>query len=296
MTDSGATVSIEEMALAGKGYIVPGFEMEVKQSLSARADFVVGADGQNSVVRQRLGIVCEEAGPPELFTVYEMETEAELPPEMRIVLGDQTASVLWPFAERKCRWSFQWTQADAPADFPQKDRNRFTIADSPGEKGGRHQLQQLLGARAPWFQAGIKEVGWGADIQFEHRLARQFGRERAWLAGDAAHQTGPVGMQSMNLGMREGAALAAILRRILRDKGSPDLLEAYNLQHRAEWEQLLGLKGDPKAGAATSPWVRDRRGKAPSCIPASGGELTLLLSQLGLEFGRPVPPGASAPR
>jgi 2-polyprenyl-6-methoxyphenol hydroxylase-like FAD-dependent oxidoreductase len=285
MSGGAAAASIEEMALAGKGYIVPGFELEVKQTLSAHADFVVGADGQNSVVRQRLGIACEEAGAPELFTVYELETEGELPPEMRIVLDEQTASVLWPFGERKCRWSFQWTQADAPADFPQKDRNRFTIADAPGETGGRHQLQQLLGARAPWFQAGIADVGWGADIQFEHRLARQFGRERTWLVGDAAHQTGPVGMQSMNLGMREGAGLAAILRRILRDKGSPDLLDAYNLEHRAEWEQLLGLKGDPKAGAATNPWVRRRRAKALSCIPASGGELGLLLGQLGLEFG-----------
>jgi len=199
MRDGAAVAGIEVMALTGKGYIVPDFELEVKKAVSARADFVVGADGQNSAVRQRLGIACEETGEPELFTVYELETEAELPPEMRIVLHGQTVSVLWPLGKKKCRWSFQWSQADAPADFPQKDRNRFTVAESPGEEDSRHQLQQLLGARAPWFQAGIRNVGWGADIQFAHRLARQFGRERAWLAGDAAHQTGPVGMQSMNL-------------------------------------------------------------------------------------------------
>jgi hypothetical protein len=35
------------------------------------------------------------------------------------------------------------------------------------------------------------------------------------LAGDAAHQTGPIRMQSMNMGFREGADLAAKLTRIL---------------------------------------------------------------------------------
>jgi 2-polyprenyl-6-methoxyphenol hydroxylase-like FAD-dependent oxidoreductase len=283
MRDGAAVAGIEEMAMAGKGYIVPGFELEVKQTVSVRADYVVGADGQNSAVRQRLGIASQAAGKPELFTLYELETETELAPEMSIVLHQQTAAVLWPFADKKCRWSFQWSQADAPADFPQKDRNRFTIAQFPGGRDSRHPLQQLLAARAPWFQAGIKDVGWGADIQFEHRLARQFGRERAWLAGDAAHQTGPVGMQSMNMGMREGASLAAALRRILQENAPPGLLDAYNLEYRAEWEQLLGLKGDPKAGAAANAWVRGHCGRTPSCIPASGSELSLLLRQLGLE-------------
>ncbi len=162
-------------------------------------------------------------------------------------------------------------------------------------EGQLHQLQQLLEARAPWFQAGIKNVGWGAEIQFARRLARQFGRERAWLAGDAAHQTSPVGMQSMNMGMREGAGLAAKLKQILRDKGSPDLLEAYHRDYRTEWEHLLGLKGDPKAGAATGPWVRERRGKALSCLPASGSELGLLLRQLGLEWEGAGLPQVSAP-
>ena len=294
MSDGAAVASIEEMALAGKGYVVPDFELEVKRTVSARADFVVGADGQNSTVRQRLGIACEETGAPELFTVYELETETALPPEMRIVFHEQTVSVLWPLAEKKCRWSFQWTQADAPADFPQKDRNRFTVAESPGEKDRRHPLQQLLGARAPWFQAGIRDVGWRTDIQFAHRLARAFGRERAWLAGDAAHQTGPVGMQSMNLGMREGADLAAKLKRILREKASADLLEDYSLEHRAEWEPLLGLRGAPKAGAAAGAWGRAHGARALSCLPASGQELSLLLNQMGLEWGRAGPGKASA--
>jgi len=275
---------IEELAMDGKGYIVPDLELEVKKNVSARAEYVVGTDGQNSVVRHRLDIDCERAGEAQFFTVYELETEASLPPEIRIALHRQTVSVLWPFTENKCRWSFQWFRADAPVDFPEKDRGRFILAESQGNKDKRHRLERLLRARAPWFKAGIKSVGWAADIQFEHRLTQQFGRGRAWLAGDSAHQTGPVGMQSMNMGFREGADLAARLTRILREKEPPNLLQAYNLQQRTEWGQLLGLTGTLNAGSATDAWVREHCVKLPSYIPASGKELSLLLSQLGLEF------------
>jgi 2-polyprenyl-6-methoxyphenol hydroxylase-like FAD-dependent oxidoreductase len=282
--ESGITANIDELALDGKGYVVPEFGVAVKRALSERADFVVGADGQASVVRQRLDIGYERTAERELFAIYEFETGAKLPPEMRIVLEDHTASVLWPFGGNKCRWSFQWFQPGVPTDFPQKDRIRCTIAEPPGPGDSRHHLQQSLAARAPWFEGEIRDIGWCVDIQFKHRLARQFGRERAWLAGDAAHQTGPIGTQSMNVGFREAAELATNLTRILREKGSLDLLETYNRERRAEWEQLLGWKGCPKASTTTDEWVRERSRRLVSCLPASGPELTLLLHQSGLEF------------
>jgi 2-polyprenyl-6-methoxyphenol hydroxylase-like FAD-dependent oxidoreductase len=284
MKSDAATATIEELAMDGKGYGVPHAEMEVKKTATVRADFVVGADGQGSIVRQRLNIDFERVGEPQLFVVYEFETEATLPPEIRIVLNHHTAGVLWPFTQNKGRWSFQWLQADAAADFPQKARSRFIVVDSPGSNDSQHHLQKLLSARAPWFQDKIKVVDWATDIQFEHRLARRFGRDRAWLVGDAAHQTGPIGMHSMNMGFREGADLAAKLTKILREKGSQDLLETYDLEHRMEWEQLFGRKGDPNASGATTEWIREHSARIPACIPASGGELTLLLRQLGLEF------------
>jgi len=282
--NGAATATIEEMGMEGKGYSVPDFEMAVKKTVSARADFVVGADGQGSIVRQKLGIEYERAGKPQLFVVYEFESGATIPQEVRIVLDSNTVSVLWPLSQNKGRWGFQWPESEAPADFPQKDRTRFTIAGTPGPEDSRHHLLRLLDAHAPWFQEDIKSVGWAVDIQFEHRLARRFGRDQAWLSGDSAHQTGPIGMQSMNIGFREGADLAARLTRILREKGLPDLLESYNFERRLEWEQLFGRNGDPAASSTTGEWVRERRGRLPGCIPASGSELTLLLRQLGLEF------------
>ena len=284
METSTATATIDELAMEGKGYGVPDFQMAVKKTVSLRADFVVGADGQDSIVRKRLDIDYERIGKPQLFVVYEFETDATLPLEMRIVLDHQTTGVLWPFSEHKGRWGFQWLNADASADFPQKSRNSFTLSDAPGPQDSRHHLQKLLSAHALWFKDAIKEVGWATDIQFEHQLVRRFGRHRAWLVGDAAHQTGPVGMQSLNMGFREGADLAGKLTRILRDKGSPSLLENYNDEYRMEWKQLLGWNVVPQVAATTDEWVRKHSTRIPACIPASGRDLTLLLNQLGLGF------------
>jgi 2-polyprenyl-6-methoxyphenol hydroxylase-like FAD-dependent oxidoreductase len=119
-------------------------------------------------------------------------------------------------------------------------------------------------------------------VQFEPRLARQFGRDLCWLAGDAAHQTGPVGMQSMNIGFLEAADLAEMLTQILRKGASKDLLKGYDRVHRAEWSQLLGFKPAP-AAEASADWARRRAARIAACIPAAGAELTTLLKQLGIE-------------
>src|SRR2546427_6591898 len=101
---------------------------------------------------------------------------------------------------------------------------------------------------------------WSADVQFEQRLARQFGQGRCWLAGDAAHQTSPVGMQSMNVGLCEAEFLAGILTKILRQNASTDLLESYNHERRNEWQRLLGLKGGLKPKPETDPWINKLAG------------------------------------
>ena len=288
MKEGAATATIEELAMEGKGYAVPDFQMAVKKTVPFQAGFIVGADGQGSIVRQRLDLKFEWVGKPQLFVVYEFETGDKLEPEMKIVFDKDTAGVLWPFTQKNGRWGFQWPDAGAPADFPPKVRSRFNLMDLPGSDDNRHHLQKLLAARAPWFKDNIKEVGWAADIQFEHQLAQRFGRDQAWLVGDSAHQTGPIGMQSMNMGFREGADLAARLARILHDKAPADLLETYSREHHLEWEQLLGWKGAPRANDATDEWIRQHAARILPCIPASGGELTLLLHQLGLEF-EPAP-------
>jgi 2-polyprenyl-6-methoxyphenol hydroxylase-like FAD-dependent oxidoreductase len=122
-------------------------------------------------------------------------------------------------------------------------------------------------------------------VVFEQRLVKQYGRDRCWLVGDAAHQTGPVGVQSMNVGFSEAEALTSALRKILRESGSMSLLRNFNEDQSRRWRQLLGMAGGLKSTPETPEWVRERSGRILPCLPGSNGGLNQLAGQLALDFG-----------
>src|ERR1035441_5324250 len=245
--------TIEELGGTATGYIVPHWESIVKSSFPVRAQFLVGADGYGSLVRQRLGIEHTRVAGPEFFAAYEFEPEEKVEDEMA-------------------------------GEVPEKERRGVRLAQGSVDERIRQYVQKVAKLRAPWFSSGVKAITWCTEVVFEHRVAQQFGREHCWLAGDAAHQTGPVGVQSMNVGMAEAAILAGALRKILRDKASLNLLETCNREWQDEWRRLLGLTGGLKPRTETSPWVRERRGRILSCLPATHDDLPRLAGQMGLDL------------
>ena len=180
---------------------------------------------------------------------------------IRVVLELHTTNVLWPLPGNRCRWTFQLVKSEMAAEFPEKERQGARVAQTTVDERIRQYVEKVAKERAPWFSAGVKELSWCTEVVFEHRVARQFGRDRCWVAGDAAHQTGPVGVQSMNVGMAEAASLAGALRRILREKASLRLLEACDRDWQVEWRRLLGLTGGLKPRKETNPWLQERRGR-----------------------------------
>ena len=168
------------------------------------------------------------------------------------------------------------------------------IDDPAFDRANREFVQRLLRQRAPWFTGKIEELGWSTDVEFQGRLARRFGQQRCWLAGDAAHQTSPAGMQSMNMGLLEAEQLAQTLIRIIRDRVSAETLESYQEGCRDQWRRLFGLDGSLQAQPKTDLWVQERITRILSCLPASGEDLTALLGQLQVRFSS-LHPGTGAP-
>ncbi len=107
-----------------------------------------------------------------------------------------------------------------------------------------------------------------------------------WLAGDAAHLTGPTGMQSMNAGLSEAHDLAARIKRIRDGEAGLDLLDAYGRERLADWSFLLGRHGGLRAGASASDFVKQNAARLLQCLPATGPDLAPLAAQLGLEVDR----------
>ncbi len=281
-TQQSAVATIDKLVKDSVGYGVARTEWMIAKTYDMEVPLVLGADGHHSIARRKLDIDFIETGPVQHFAVFECELDEELGHEMKLNLRDETTDVLWPLPDRRCRWSFQLLDYAAPQETRTKNRLAVEIGNARFPTLNEHSLQRFIDERAPWFDRRIKHIDWRIVVRFEQRMAASFGKERVWLAGDAAHLTGPVGMQSMNVGLREGKELADIMAKILAGEGSMEQLEQYNQQRQTEWRGLLGLEGGITASAQADPWVRQIATRLLPCLPASGADLTAMAAQIGL--------------
>ncbi len=278
--DDHVDVTIDQLERGSTGYAVYHTEWIIARTKDLAVPFVVGADGHLSDVRRRLEIDFPDAGETQHFAVFEFKTDADLGHEMRVVLDDRTANVLWPLPDGRCRWSFQLTDYEAPPATRRKLAYHIGAQQYPVLS--EDSLHALIAERAPWFEGRIDGIDWRIVVRFERRLACAFGQQRMWLAGDAAHTTGPVGVQSMNVGLREAYDLAGILVSILHEGAPMERLHAYDRERMVEWRRLLGLDDGPTPGARADAWIRRRASRLLPCLPASGDHLGQLAQQVGL--------------
>ena len=284
MEESGISASIDKLARGSCGYAVATTEWVVERTLQTDAAFAVGADGHRSVVRNTVGGEYATAGPTETFAVFEFHSAAELGGEVRVVFHESTSNVLWPLPGGRCRWSFQLEDAEPPADFRLKRRLTVPIGRQSFPHLTGDDFDELTSVRAPWFAAAVHRIDWSMKVRFDRRLAERFGHHRCWLAGDSAHLTGPVGAQSLNMGLREAFDLSGKLVAILRQGEPLDSLRRYNDEHVTEWRRLLSAGGGLAASGLAEPWARRCRGRILACIPATGDDLSNLLVQVGLSI------------
>jgi 6-methylpretetramide 4-monooxygenase / 4-hydroxy-6-methylpretetramide 12a-monooxygenase len=276
----GVTATLGHIGGTATGYIVPHWEKLIQKRTILPADFLVGADGTHSNVRKQLGTDFAFNSDAELFATFEFASDQPGPDELRVMLNDETTDVLWPLPNGRYRWTFQIPQADSGGDFPEKER-RLARGETAGmDEAVRSFVERVAAKRAPWFEQSVREITWSAEVSFHRRVVREFGRDRCWLAGDAAHQTGPVGVQSMNSGFMEGEMLAAAIKQAIQQQ--LDTLPRYNELQQQRWRTLLGLSGGLKPGSKTSPWLQARLTRLLPCLPGLNHDLPALVRQLDL--------------
>jgi 2-polyprenyl-6-methoxyphenol hydroxylase-like FAD-dependent oxidoreductase len=290
--------TIDKFEKESRGYVIAHSEWSVAKTFEVEAPIVVGADGYDSAVRRALNFDFPEVGPAQYFAVFEFKTDADLGHELKLAIGENTTDALWPLPGGYCRWSFELPgYHDEAAEklkdsllktgigyFPTERLKDRSVAAGQIPVLEEAKLRAFLAERAPWFTGSIEQISWRTVVRFERRLAPAFGQGRMWLAGDAAHLTGPVGIQSMNLGLFEGRDLAVTLAKMIRGGAPGEELDGYSKRWSAVWRQLHGLDGGLKARAGADPWVAQHARQLLPCLPAHGAALTALAGQLGLDI------------
>ncbi len=204
--------------------------------VALKPKYVLGCDGHGSWVRRMLRVGFPEVGRPQYFAIFEFHTNADLGNEMRVAFSHGTTNVLWPLPDGFCRWSFELPDYSSRDAHREKDRAAVQVMTGDYPILNEQRLAEFLKERAPWFEGSIGEITWKIVVRFERRLASEFGRGRIWLAGDAAHLTGPAGVQSMNAGFAEAAELAAAIAG-----SEPEALSAYGRRSLENWNRLLDV-------------------------------------------------------
>ncbi len=273
---------LEERTL---GYAIGHTEQFVKKNHEYEAEFLIGADGHDSFVRRALDIDFPEVGPARRFAVFEFISGEVEDSAMRVVFDNrERTSLRWPLGKGAWRWSFEIPdRADPIGEEREKDPDLVQMVnDAPYPVLGDKRLEEFIRERAPWCSPSVERVYWRLLVRFEKRLVSRFGEGRIWLAGDAAHLTGPVGVHSMNVGMKEGCDLAARIADVLETRASADALAEYNRERMAEWRLLLGLDGKP--AGVESAGLAGAEPHLISWLPASGEDLRALAGQFGVSM------------
>jgi 2-polyprenyl-6-methoxyphenol hydroxylase-like FAD-dependent oxidoreductase len=251
--------SLQQDEHAVRGWLearVPG------QRSTFEAEYAIGADGYDSAVRSALGIELVEHGPLQSYAFFDA-TSGRAGTEAQLAISEVSSNAFYPIQGGVARFSFQLTGA--------LDRAPDLTA-----------LRELIAARMPWHHEQIQTCEWGGVAEFRHALATRFGVGRVWLAGEAAHLTGPLGVQSLNVGLDEASELALRIGQVLRHPAREQFGEDYDARRTLQWHELLGLTERASLGPRSPAWAWRHLSRLLSCMPASGRDLDDLLEQLRL--------------
>ncbi|MGV3587261.1 MAG: FAD-dependent monooxygenase [Adhaeribacter sp.] len=197
-------------------------ETQVKASLHFKditeeeitCDWLVGADGASSRVRQLLDIDFIGGTYEHTFLVADTQVDWDFNHnEIFVCLADKTLAAFFPMAGNK---RFRVVSFLPPHLHNRDDLTFDRIAPS---------LQKQLG-----FKVRFSNINWFSTYKLHHRYAKPFNLDRCFLAGDAAHIHSPAGGQGMNTGLQDAYNLAWKLALVLHESAPPELLQSYQAE------------------------------------------------------------------
>jgi pentachlorophenol monooxygenase len=211
-----------------------------------RADYLIGADGAHSIVRKTLGLTFEGAAFEEQYMLGDVEVDWSMPRGYGIRSMHQTDGVtddLLVCIPLPGRGRYRMSMLVPPELNPGLSTDQPADGVAHGFSGGRapelHHIQDVIDRLSP-EPTVARNLRWSSVFRISHRIVDAYGRNRVFVAGDAAHIHPPTGAQGMNTGIQDAHNLAWKLALAVSGVAAPGLLDSYDAERRPIGEEVVG--------------------------------------------------------
>jgi 3-(3-hydroxy-phenyl)propionate hydroxylase len=191
-----------------------------------QANYVLGCDGANSIVRSSIGAAMRDLKFDQRWLVVDVSTDADLDQwdGVHQVCDPVRAGTYMRIGDTRYRWEFRLLPGETVDDF-----------------GDLAALQRLI---APWVtnvSVADLELVRVAEYTFRAKIAEQWRKGKVFLLGDAAHLTPPFIGQGMGAGLRDAMNLAWKLACVLHGGLPPSILDSYEQERKPHARHMIRL-------------------------------------------------------
>jgi len=193
---------------------------------SVEADYLLGCDGANSLVRSRIGTTMRDLRFDQRWLVIDVATTEDLGQWEGVhqVCNPKRAGTFMQIGDIRYRWEFRLLPGETADDFATLSALRPLIAPWTGQVGdNRLELIRV------------------AEYTFRARIAETWQRGTTFLLGDAAHLTPPFIGQGMGAGLRDAMNLSWKLAGVLDGSLPSAALGTYEEERKPHARNMIGL-------------------------------------------------------
>lgn len=190
------------------------------------ADYVLGCDGANSIVRTHIGSTMRDMRFAQRWLVIDVATEADLDQwdGVHQVCDPVRAGTYMRIGPARYRWEFRLLPGETAADF--------------------RTLAALKPLMAPWISHipdDELELIRVTEYTFRAQMADRWRRGNVFLLGDAAHLTPPFIGQGLGAGVRDAMNLSWKLAGVIAGELPATALDSYEQERIPHTRHMIRL-------------------------------------------------------
>jgi 3-(3-hydroxy-phenyl)propionate hydroxylase len=190
------------------------------------ADYLLGCDGANSLLRSSIGAGMREFNVEQRWLVVDVGSDIDLHQWEGVhqVCDPVRAGTYMRIGASRYRWEFQLLAGESAGDFGTLDALRPLIAPWTADAGD----DALTVLRV-------------AEYTFRAQVANRWRHGNVFLLGDAAHLTPPFIGQGLGAGVRDAANLVWKIAGVRHGTLSTDVLDSYERERKPHAQHMIRL-------------------------------------------------------